>query len=65
MAFSTGSVIRLEINWCRAKKFLALTVEVEHNILKVMLKSTLLRKESQGLTGVLDANGNGEKFNSD
>jgi len=60
MVLSTGYSIRLEINWCRAKKFLAFTAEVEHNRLKGMLKSTLLRKESLGLTGVPDAHGNGE-----
>jgi len=31
LALSTGSGIRLEINWCGAKKFLAFTAEGEHN----------------------------------
>jgi len=53
LALSTVSGIRLELNWCRAKKFLALTAEIEHNSLKGILKSTLL-------TGVLYAHGNGE-----
>lgn len=60
MAFSMRSGIRLEINWCEAKKFLAFEAEVEHNSLKGMLKSTLLRNGSLGLTGVPDAHGNGE-----
>ena len=37
----------LQLSISRVNKFLAFTAEVEHNILKGMLKSTLLRKESQ------------------
>ena len=31
LALSTGSSIRLEINWCGAKKFLAFMAEIRHN----------------------------------